>query len=113
MFQNILLAIPKRWLGFPQAPRPGRFRARSNTPFGVAGPQAELVVLLPSVASFPQHFARKTAAAAAKGLTRATALSYDKDTGRQWRVSVKALKQKSAPVRIVLRSFQEGCAVKP
>lgn len=36
MFQNILLAIPKRWLGFPQAPRPGRFRARSNTPFGVA-----------------------------------------------------------------------------
>ena len=85
----------------------------ANTPFGVAGPQAELVVLLPPVASFPQHFARKTAAAAAKGLTRATALSYDKDTGRQRRVSVKALKQKSAPVRIVLRSFQEGCAVKP
>ena len=77
--------------GRPQTPA-SSLALLANTPCGVAEPQAGLVVLLPSVAGFPQHFARKTAAAAAKGLTRYRPLSYYKNTGGQRRVSAEALK---------------------
>ena len=108
MYWNILFGYSNTLVGASPNPGPGRFRAQSNTPYGVAEPQAELVVLLPSVAGFPLRFTRKIAAAAAKGLTRPSALSYDKDTGGQRHVSVKALKHSSAPERLAMWSFREG-----
>lgn len=83
--------IPIRWLGPPQTPARA-LTLLANTPYGVAEPQAGLVVLLPSVAGFPPHFAWKTAAAAAKGLTRHRPLSYYKNAGGQRCVSAEALK---------------------